>query len=89
VWVAVAVAAPAENGRWISVVARGTCYATENTGTAAVDAAALHGIVRLREQTGEPAPRGHRAPRASVVFRMHIEDLHGRMIAAPCPPGDG
>lgn len=89
VWVAVAVAAPAEHDRWASVVVRGTCYATENTGTAAVDAAALRGIVRLREQAGEPVPSGHRAPRASVVFRMHVEDLRGRMIAAPCPPGDG
>ena len=89
VWVAVAVAAPTKRDRWASVVARGTCYATEHTGTAAVDAAALRGIVQLREQAGEAKPGAHRAARTSVVFRMHVEEMHGRMIDAPCPPAEG
>jgi len=89
VWVAVAVAAPAQSDRWVSVVARGTCYATEHTGTAAVDAAAQRGIVRLREQAGAPRPGTRRAARTSVVFRMHVEEMRGRMIDAPCPPAEG
>jgi nitroimidazol reductase NimA-like FMN-containing flavoprotein (pyridoxamine 5'-phosphate oxidase superfamily) len=89
VWVAVAVAAPMQRDRWASIVARGTCYATEHTGTAAVDAAALRGIVRLREQAGAAKPGAHRAARTSVVFRMHVEEMHGRMIDAPCPAAKG
>jgi len=86
VWVALAVAVPTERGRWASVVARGACYATEHTGTAVADAAALRGIIRLRKQGPSTSGGAHRKTRSSIIFRMHVEELRGRMVRAPCPP---
>jgi nitroimidazol reductase NimA-like FMN-containing flavoprotein (pyridoxamine 5'-phosphate oxidase superfamily) len=88
VWVALAVAVPTEPGRWVSVVARGACYATEHTGTAVADAAALRGIIRLRKQGPSTSGGAHRKTRSSIIFRMHVEELRGRMVRAPCPPAE-
>ncbi|HXD48728.1 MAG TPA: pyridoxamine 5'-phosphate oxidase family protein [Gemmatimonadaceae bacterium] len=88
VWVALAVALPTERGRWVSVVARGACYATEHTGTAVADAAALRGIIRLRKQGPSTSGGAHRKTRSSIIFRMHVEELRGRMVRAPCPPAE-
>jgi nitroimidazol reductase NimA-like FMN-containing flavoprotein (pyridoxamine 5'-phosphate oxidase superfamily) len=78
-----------------SVIARGTCYATEQTGSATEDAAALRGIMQLRDPAPDAA-RTNRAGRTSIVFRMHVDQLRGytsldvapanRLVDSPEPP---
>lgn len=84
VWVALAVATRLGDERWASVVARGACYATEGTGTVTGDAAALRGIVQLREQGSSPSA-AQRTDRTAVIFRMHVEEVRGGIVKAPCP----
>lgn len=61
-----------------SVVVRGACYSAEETGSAASDAVALNGIIRLRNSAGTAATRKpHIERRTQTVFRMHVDTLCG------------
>ena len=66
-----------------SVVARGGCYPTERTGSPDSDARALRGIMQLRDDVRRGVVRTDRADRASIVFRMFLEELRGRRLRLP------
>ena len=67
-----------------SVVVCGTCYQAEGTGSAQSDAAALRGIVRLRDREPVAATQQRRLARRHSVLRLHIERLHGVTMRLPC-----
>ena len=85
-WVVVSAAETFDTTHVASVVARGACYATDHTGSAEGDAAALLGIRRLRERLPMTAARRRWEERVSTVFRIHVDELRGRTILVPCPP---
>jgi nitroimidazol reductase NimA-like FMN-containing flavoprotein (pyridoxamine 5'-phosphate oxidase superfamily) len=86
-WAVMSVVDRLDSTHFASVVARGTCYATEDTGSAQGDAAALRGILRLRDRVPEPIARPRRDSRTSIVFRLHVDALHGSTTFVPCPAG--
>ena len=87
-WLVLSVIEPRDSMRLASVVVRGGCYEAEQTGSAIRDAAALEGIIELRDRAtvgpeGEP-----RIQRTSTVFRLHIDEMRGITAVVPCPPGE-
>ena len=70
-----------------SVVVRGGCYATEDTGSAESDAASLRGIVALRDRARVGPRTTGRQYRSLGVFRMRVEELEGSVTLVPCPAG--
>ena len=60
-----------------SVIVRGGCYQTEQTGTAIGDAAARRGIMKLRDRTTVGPERKSRIRRSSTVFRIHVDEMEG------------
>lgn len=87
-WLVLAVTELENATRVSSVIARGGCYEAEATGTALGDAAALAGIMELRDRARVGAERGPRVRRSSTVFRIHVDELHGVTAYVPCPPGE-
>jgi nitroimidazol reductase NimA-like FMN-containing flavoprotein (pyridoxamine 5'-phosphate oxidase superfamily) len=82
-WVAIAIAETLDATHMASVVARGGCYPTEQTGSTTDDARALRGIMRLRERVRDAVLRTGRSERTAIVFRMHVDSLHGRRMVVP------
>ena len=70
-----------------SVIVRGGCYETEKTGSVLGDAAALQGIMELRDRVPANRERAPRVRRSSIVFRLHVDELRGVRAFVPCPPG--
>ena len=66
-----------------SVIVRGGCYETERTGTMLGDAAALAGIIELRDPAGVGSEHGPRMRRSSTVFRLHVDELRGLTASVP------
>jgi nitroimidazol reductase NimA-like FMN-containing flavoprotein (pyridoxamine 5'-phosphate oxidase superfamily) len=83
-WVCISVTEPHEGARHASVVVRGGCYPTEETGSAGGDAQALRGVVALRDRT-RVGPRTTPRQRRLAVFRLHIEEIQGSITLVPCP----
>jgi len=83
-WVALSVADVLDADEVASVVVRGACYLTERTGSAQSDAAALRGIVRLRERQPEAVTHLQRIARTHSVLRLHVERLRGVTMQLPC-----
>lgn len=71
-----------------SVIVRGGCYATEDTGSDAGDAKAMRGIVALRDRVAVGRPAGARTERTSTVFRLHADEMQGTTVFVPCPAGE-
>jgi len=73
-----------QDTNWVSsVIVRGGCYQTEETGTAIGDAAARRGIMKLRDgATGGPE-RQPRIRRSSTVFRIHVDEMRGITAFVP------
>jgi nitroimidazol reductase NimA-like FMN-containing flavoprotein (pyridoxamine 5'-phosphate oxidase superfamily) len=89
-WVAILIAESPDKTHMSSVVARGACYATERTaGSAESDAAALRGVIRLRDRVPMGTARAQWVERATTVFRMHVDELRGRTGGAPSPADFG
>jgi hypothetical protein len=67
-----------------SVMVHGPCVDTEHTGSERSDAAALRGIVRLRDR--EPAAAGElrRRSRSHSVLRLRVEQPRGATTRLPC-----
>ncbi|HTI63824.1 MAG TPA: pyridoxamine 5'-phosphate oxidase family protein [Gemmatimonadaceae bacterium] len=82
-WVAITVSERLNSTRFTSVVARGTCYATEHTGSPSGDAAALRGIVKLRDRA-PAAAQTRRSERTLVILRVRVEELRGTRSVVPC-----
>ena len=66
-----------------SVIVRGGCYETEQTGTAIGDAAALRGIMKLRDRATVGPERQPRLRRSSTVFRIHVDEMRGTAAFVP------
>lgn len=82
-WVVVSIAETRDPTTIHTVVARGACYATERTGSASQDAAAMRGIMQLRDPQPVGESRTGKAERASIVFRMHVDHLRGYRTFCP------
>ena len=70
-----------------SVIVRGGCYEAEATGSALGDAAALQGIMELRDSAPANLGRAPRVRRSSTVYRLHVDELRGVTAFVPCPAG--
>jgi nitroimidazol reductase NimA-like FMN-containing flavoprotein (pyridoxamine 5'-phosphate oxidase superfamily) len=88
-WLVLAVTEFRNDRRVSSVTAQGGCYATAGTGTAVGDAAAMRGIMEVRDRATAAPARKPRIRQSSVVFRLHIDDLSGVTAFVPCPAGGG
>lgn len=86
-WAVISVVDMLDSTRFASVVARGACYVTEETGTARGDAGALRGILQLRDRVPRTITRPRRDSRTSIVFRLHVDELSGSTTFVPCPAG--
>ena len=71
-----------------SVIVRGGCYQTEQTGTTIGDAAALRGIMQLRDRAMVGPQRKPRGRRSSTVFRLHVDEMRGITALVPRPASD-
>jgi len=71
-----------------SVIVRGGCYETKNTGSVIGDAAAFQGIIALRDRVPSDRERAPRVRRSSIVFRLHVDELRGVRAFVPCPAAE-
>ncbi len=71
-----------------SVIVRGGCYVTKNTGSVLGDAVAFQGIIELRDRVPSDRERAPRVRRSSTVFRLHVDELRGVRAFVPCPAGE-
>ncbi|HTJ24033.1 MAG TPA: pyridoxamine 5'-phosphate oxidase family protein [Gemmatimonadaceae bacterium] len=87
-WVAITVSDRLSSTRFASIVVRGTCYATERTGSRGGDDAAFRGILKLRDRAPATAAQVRRMERSLVIFRVRVEELRGTLSIVPCgaPP---
>lgn len=83
-WVAITVSERLSSTRFASVVVRGTCYATERTGSRSGDAAAFRGILKLRDRAPATAAQARRVERTLVILRVRVEELRGTLSVVPC-----
>jgi hypothetical protein len=67
-----------------TVIVRGGCYQTEQTGTTIGDAAALRGIIELRDRAMGGPERKRRGRPSSTVFRLHVDEMRGITALVPC-----
>lgn len=87
-WLVLSVSEPQESMRLASVIVRGGCYEADGTGSAVRDAAALQGIIELRDRATVGPERQPRIRRSSTVFRLHVDEMRGITAFVPCPPGE-
>lgn len=71
-----------------SVIVRGGCHATEDTGSAATDAKAMRGIIELRDRATVGRSVAEHADRTTTVFRVHADEIQGTIVFVPCPAGE-
>ena len=76
-WAVISVVDMLEPNLFASVVARGACYATEDTGSSKGDAAALRGIRWLRDCSPGETQRSSRDTGTTIVYRLHVDGLRG------------
>ena len=69
---------------WRSVVVKGTVYFVEPDGTPQTDEAWARSIEALRSLVPDALGGGDPTPGRNIVFRVHIDEMHGR--AAQRPP---
>jgi nitroimidazol reductase NimA-like FMN-containing flavoprotein (pyridoxamine 5'-phosphate oxidase superfamily) len=86
-WVAVTVSERIDATHVASVIANGACYATDRTGSWKDDAAALRGIVKLRDRVPSSVTGRRRMERTQTIFRVHLEDVRGTITVVPCDQG--
>jgi len=88
-WLVLSVTSLQNPTRILSVIVRGGCYETKATGTALGDAAALQGIMELRDLAPANPRRVSRVRRSSTVYRLHVDELRGLTAFVPCPANAG
>jgi nitroimidazol reductase NimA-like FMN-containing flavoprotein (pyridoxamine 5'-phosphate oxidase superfamily) len=87
-WLALAVT-ESRSGNYIdSIIVRGGCYHADRTGSSAGNAAALRGVVVLRDRAPIASTSRPRVPRTSTVYRLHADTIEGTRTFVPCPPGE-
>ena len=63
---------------WRSVVVKGTVYFVEADGTTALDETYRHTVGMIRRHTPEAFTDRDPVPARTVLFRLHIDEVHGR-----------
>lgn len=86
-WAVICVVDMIDATHFASVVARGACYATEETGSSRGDANAFRGILRLRDRLPATATRPRPDSRSTIVLRLHVDALSGSTTVVPRPAG--
>jgi nitroimidazol reductase NimA-like FMN-containing flavoprotein (pyridoxamine 5'-phosphate oxidase superfamily) len=86
-WLLLSVTEQQSPTRVSSVIVRGGCYETEATGTTLGNAAALQGIMELRDRASAKPRRAPRVRRSSTVYRLHVDEVRGVTAFVPCPAG--
>jgi hypothetical protein len=83
-WAVISVSDVLDAQHVASVVVRGHCVEAQHTGSERSDAAALRGIVRLRDR--EPAAAGQlrRRSRTHSVLRLRVDQPRGATTRLPC-----
>jgi nitroimidazol reductase NimA-like FMN-containing flavoprotein (pyridoxamine 5'-phosphate oxidase superfamily) len=84
-WLVLSVTEVEDETHVSSVIVRGGCYETKNTGSVVGDAAALQGIMELRDRAPVNRELAPRVRRSSIVFRLHVDELRGVRAFVPCP----
>lgn len=87
-WLSLSVTECSAPSQVSSVIVRGGCYETHDTGSPDSDASALRGIRQLRDRTAVGPRQIGRVPRTSTVFRIHEDHVRGIRTLVPCPAGD-
>jgi nitroimidazol reductase NimA-like FMN-containing flavoprotein (pyridoxamine 5'-phosphate oxidase superfamily) len=77
-WVAFEIDEVAGLFEWRSVVVKGTVYFVEPDGSAALDEAWHQALEALRKLVPAALRDDDPAPGRTVVFRVHIDEMHGR-----------
>lgn len=83
-WAVISVSDVLDAQHVASVVVRGFCVETRQTGSARNDAAALRGIVRLRDREPAAATQLRRRSRSHSVLRLRVEQPCGATTRLPC-----
>jgi nitroimidazol reductase NimA-like FMN-containing flavoprotein (pyridoxamine 5'-phosphate oxidase superfamily) len=81
-WVAFEIDDVEDLFRWRSVVVKGTVYFVEPDGSQALDETYEHTLAALRRLVPEALTEGDPTPGRSVLFRIHIDEMHGRAAEA-------
>lgn len=68
---------------WRSVVVKGTVYFVEPDGSSTQEAAWEQAIAALRQLVPDTLAEGDPTPARTVVFRIHIDEMHGRAAGWP------
>jgi nitroimidazol reductase NimA-like FMN-containing flavoprotein (pyridoxamine 5'-phosphate oxidase superfamily) len=76
-WVAITVTECVDDADVASVVALGTCYDADQPGSWVHEAAALRGIVKLRDRTPATAGRRRHIARTLSIYRVRVDELQG------------
>lgn len=87
-WLVLAVTELVDVTHVTSVVVRGSCHETQDTGSEKGDADALRGIVKLRDRASIGRTKTDNVSRTSTVFRMHCDEIRGMTTCVPCPAGE-
>lgn len=70
---------------WRSVVVKGTVYFVEQDGGDVQDEAWQSSLAALRRLIPETLRPDDPTPGRNVLFRIHIDEMHGRAAGAPAP----
>jgi nitroimidazol reductase NimA-like FMN-containing flavoprotein (pyridoxamine 5'-phosphate oxidase superfamily) len=68
---------------WRSVVVKGTVYFVEQDGSDVMDEAWAHSLSALRSLVPDALAEGDPTPGRNIVFRVHIDEMHGRAAGWP------
>jgi nitroimidazol reductase NimA-like FMN-containing flavoprotein (pyridoxamine 5'-phosphate oxidase superfamily) len=82
-WVAFEIDEVRELFVWRSVVVKGTVYFVQPDGHAVTDEAWTQALAALRSLVPEALGEGDPTPARNVVFRVHIDEMHGRACGWP------
>lgn len=85
-WMVLSVTEHRDAEHFASVILRGECYTTDDTGSISGDKAALEGISALRDRL-EIGQVEQRTAQPLRVFRIHADEIRGGITMVPCPVG--
>lgn len=70
---------------WRSAVVKGTVYFVEPDGSDLQESAWQTALAALRQLVPDALAEGDPTPARTVVFRIHIDEMHGRAAGWPSP----
>jgi uncharacterized protein len=72
---------------WRSVVVKGTVYFMESGASGPVDEAYRHTVRMIRRRSPEAFTDNDPVPARTVLFRLHIDEVHGRAASTTIESG--